>query len=76
MGWLLLFLVLAHQQGSAAPRPPTPPDPTAAMWAGIVMGVILTIPLWPFAWRFGQRAGERLFGQCAVPDRGPAGTGE
>lgn len=76
MGWLLLFLVLAHQQGSAPHRLPTPPDLTVQMWVGIVMGVILSIPLWPIAWRVGQRAGERLFGQRAVPDRGPAGTGE
>lgn len=45
MGWLLLFLVLANQQGSAPPRLPAPPNPTTAMWHGIVIGFFLSIPL-------------------------------
>lgn len=45
MGWLLLFLVLANQQGSAPPWLPAPPNPTTAMWHGIVIGFFLSIPL-------------------------------
>lgn len=62
MGWLAFFLLLASSQSDVPRAPPPPPDPTMQMWVGIVMGVVLAIPVGPFAYRGGQHLGEIMWG--------------
>ncbi len=69
MGWLMVMLVLTHQQGGAPSRPPPPPDPTMQMWVGLGMGFAVAMLLAPFVWRNTQRVVDGLMEQWMSPNR-------
>ncbi len=62
MGWLALFILWASTQSDVPSAPPPPPDPTAQMWVGIGMGVVLAFVLSPVTRPLAFRAGHRLGG--------------